>query len=411
MVRGLPEDMGQPLSWADSGQSILKLNIRHLWFCGAWPLPGSWMFNMYGAFILVLGIWNAVESLLSLYFCWGDMDEMTMVFISTFTNACGTVKMVFFMPNRRHYYALARHVEKLASMQSEFCSADPVLADIWQGSQRRASRLTLGLLFLMFSQYPVWFPMPIIAQPEDRRLPFAQHGWDNNTNYYELSYVVQCVLSTFATQLSNGVDLLFATVMILTAAQMQILTVRIASLKTEYTEVKLEKGLSVMAYQTQNTCDDKMYEKLCQCIGNHQKILRFVKQLEKTMSSIAIMQFCFSVLSICVTLFQATYSTDFSSVLKCACYLPVPTGQIFLYCWGAHNITEQAEAVTLAAYSCSWLGASPRFKRALRILMCRAQKPLVLTAAHLYPMSREAFVSVVNASYSFYALLGQMNRR
>ncbi|XP_049941208.1 odorant receptor Or2-like [Schistocerca serialis cubense] len=123
------------------------------------------------------------------------------------------------------------------------------------------------------------------------------------------------------------------------------------------------------------------------------------------------MQFCFSVLSICVTLFQATYSTDFSSVLKCACFLPVPTGQIFLYCWGAHNITEQAEAVTLAAYSCSWLQASPRFKRALRILMCRAQKPLVLTAAHLYPMSREAFVSVVNASYSFYALLGQMNRR
>ncbi|XP_047098432.1 odorant receptor 43a-like [Schistocerca piceifrons] len=375
MVRGLPEDMEQPLSWAESGQSILKLNIRHLWFCGAWPLPGSWMFNMYGAFILVLGIWNAVESLLSLYFCWGDMDEMTMVFISTFTNACGTAKMVFFMPNRRHYYALARHVEKLVSMQSEFCSADPVLADIWKGSQRRACRLTLGLLFLMFSQYPVWYPMPIIAQPEDRRLPFAQHGWDNNTNYYELSYVVQCALATFATQISNGVDLLFATVMILTAAQMQILTLRIASLKLEYTEVKLEKGPSVMAYQTENTCDDKMYEKLCQCIGNHQKILRFVKQLEKTMSSIAIMQFCFSVLSICVTLFQATYPYRKKDISAGAFY-------------------PQAEAVTLAAYSCSWLQASPRFKRALRILMCRAQKPLVLTAAHLYPMSREAFVSM-----------------
>nr|QAB43910.1 olfactory receptor OR31 [Oedaleus asiaticus] len=129
------------------------------------------------------------------------------------------------------------------------------------------------------------------------------------------------------------------------------------------------------------------------------------------MSSVVMTQFCFSVLVACVALFQATYSTDFTAVLKCASFLPVPGGQVFLYCWAAHSVTEQAEAVTMAAYSCSWVEASMRFKRALRILISRAQKPLVLTAGHLYPINREAFVSLVNASYSYYALLGQMNRR
>nr|WBF90981.1 odorant receptor SameORX [Schistocerca americana] len=410
MAREIPESMELPLSWADSGQSVLKLNIRHLWLCGVWPLPGSWIFEVYGALGLVLGVWNAVESTLALYFCWGDMDESTMVFISTFSIGCGTVKMAFFMCNRGQYYALARSVEMLVSLQSEFCSADPALADIRQGSQRRASRLTIGLLLLMLSQYPVWFPMPLIARPDERRLPFAQHGWDNNTNFYELSYVVQCVIGAWTTQISNSVDLLFVCIMILTAAQLQILTMRIASLKREDIEVKLEKGISCVADQTENSCSDKMYEKLCQCIESHQNILRFVKHLEKTMSSIVMTQFSFSVLVTCVSLFQATYSTELGSVLKCICFLPVPAGQIYLYCWSAHNITEQAEAVTLAAYSCSWLKASHRFKRALRILMSRAQKPLVLTAAHLYPMNREAFVSLVNASYSYYALLGQMTK-
>ncbi|XP_049767972.1 uncharacterized protein LOC126101345 [Schistocerca cancellata] len=280
MAREAPEETEMPLSWADSGQSILKLNIRHLWLFGAWPLSGSWFYDVYNAFCLAMGVWNAIESSLSLYFSWGDMDETTLVFISAFTNACGTAKMALFMRNRRQYNALARRVETLMSVQSEFCSADPALADIRRGSQRRASRLTIGLLFLMFSQYPVWFPMPIITQPEQRRLPLVQHGWDNNTNYYELSYALQCMLATWATQLSNGVDLLFVTVMILTAAEMRILTLRIVSLKTENNEVRIVKRANVVIGQTENTCGDEMYEKLCQCIESHQKVIRYVGQIE-----------------------------------------------------------------------------------------------------------------------------------
>ncbi|XP_049840128.1 odorant receptor Or2-like [Schistocerca gregaria] len=410
MARGVPEDIELPLSWAASGQSTLKLNIRHLWLCGVWPLPGSWMFEVYGLIGLVLGVWNAVESSLALYYCWGDMEETTLVLTSTFTIGCGTVKMAFFMHNQRHYYALARRVDVLMSLQREACSADPGLADIHHCSQRRAFRLTMGMLLFMFSQCFVWFPMPIVARRDERRLPFAQHAWDNNTHYYALSYAVQCVIGAWTSQLSFGVDLLFVAVMILVAAQLQILTLRIVNLKAENYNVKGEDEARSVNGMRANI-SDKMYKNLCLCIESHQTILRFVKDLESTMSSVVMTQFCFSVLVACVALFQATYSTDFTAVLKCASFLPVPGGQVFLYCWAAHNVTEQAEAVVLSAYSCCWVEASGRFKHTLRILISRAQKPLVLTAGRLYPINREAFVSLVNASYSYYALLGQMNRR
>ncbi|XP_049947354.1 odorant receptor Or2-like [Schistocerca serialis cubense] len=129
------------------------------------------------------------------------------------------------------------------------------------------------------------------------------------------------------------------------------------------------------------------------------------------MHPIALTQFMLSVMAACVTLFLESYSPDSSSVLNSVSYLPTPGIQVYLYCWSAHNVLEEGAAVSEAAYGCSWYEGSPRFKRALRIVMCRAQKPLVVTAGKLYPISRATFVSLVNASYTYYALLSRVHNR
>ncbi|XP_049767452.1 odorant receptor Or2-like [Schistocerca cancellata] len=411
MAKGVAEDIDRPLTWAESGQSILKLNIRHLWLCGVWPLPGCWLYDAYAIMGLIVGAVNAVESAVSLYFYWGDMEETTLLLTSSVSNGCGTVKMAVFMRNHRQYFAMARRVEMMMSMQNEYTSEDPALDEIQQVAHKRGYRLTLFWTLLMFSQYFVWYPMPFYAHPGERRLPFAQHAWDNNTNQYALSYFLQCAASARGTQLSWSLDLLFVSVMLLVAAQLEILTRRITSLKEESHEGKAAavgeksgKGMAANIY-------DNMYENLRLCIETHQKLLSFIRYLDDTMSSVVMIQFCVSVLLVCVALFQATYSTDSTAVLRCALYLPMPGSQVFLYCWAAHSVTEQAEAVSLAAYSCSWVGTARRIKQSLRIIISRAQKPLVMTAGHIYPIDREAFVSLVNASYSYYALLGQMSKR
>nr|AGK25860.1 odorant receptor 4 [Locusta migratoria]ALD51443.1 odorant receptor 80 [Locusta migratoria] len=403
MQTGEVEDADGHLSWEETARSVLRLNIRHLHLFGLWPLRASRLFPLYTAYAAALGVWNTAEGFLAVYFSWGDLEQTTLVLMNTFTNASGLAKICFFARDRRRYASLARGADRLARLQAQACARDRALAQVLRRARRAARRLTAAMLLFMFSQCFVWFPMPAVAHADERRLPFAQHPWDNNTAHYELAYAVQCVAGLWLSQISYGVDCLFASVMLLAAAQLEILAGRVAALG----ERRNGRGGEPLPADA----PDSMYADLCACVEAHQKILRFVSDLENTMSPIAMTQFVCSVLVACSSLFQATYSKDLSAAFSSMSFLPIPGGQVYLYCWAAHEVTEKAQMVSAAAYGCSWVGASERFKRALRIIVSRAQKPLVLTAGHLYPIDREAFLSLVNASYSYYALLGQMNKR
>ncbi|XP_046980399.1 odorant receptor Or2-like [Schistocerca americana] len=397
-------DTELPLSWSESERSVLKLNMRHLCLFGAWPLSRYRIFHVYSVINLALGIWYVNEGSTYVSYIWGDMEEATLVLISTFNIGSIVVKTTLFLWHRGQYFALVRRVDDLMLVQSEPCSEDPVLGHLLWRSKRTAVRLTTAMLLLMVSQYVTWYPMPLIMNWGERRLPLAQHPWDNNSNYYVLSYAAQCIAVSWMTQISFGIDCLFVSIMILVAAQMKILASRVASLKMQ------DDGLSRKQHIVKSP-RYKLYRDLCLCIETHQQLLRFIRELEDAMSPIVLTQFACSVLVTCVTLFPAVFSTDFTAVIRSAGFLPVPLGQPYLYCWGAHTVTEQAEAVSAAAYSCAWMEANESFKRALRILISRAQKPLVITAGHLYPINRPAFVSLVNASYTYYALLCQFNKR
>nr|QAB43937.1 olfactory receptor OR58 [Oedaleus asiaticus] len=81
--------------------------------------------------------------------------------------------------------------------------------------------------------------------------------------------------------------------------------------------------------------------------------------------------------------------------------------ELFVYCWFADDLISESEKVAQAAYDAvpSLLECPASVKRSLLILMQRAQRPLSITAAGLFPLSRESFVSIVNVSYSFFAIL------
>nr|QAB43901.1 olfactory receptor OR22 [Oedaleus asiaticus] len=95
--------------------------------------------------------------------------------------------------------------------------------------------------------------------------------------------------------------------------------------------------------------------------------------------------------------------------MKCWAALPVLGVQLFLYCSGAQRLTDQAEAVSVAAYSCAWPEAGGRVQRSLLLVMGRAHRPLVLTAGSMFSVNRTTFLSLVNATYSYYTVLKHVN--
>ncbi|XP_049794445.1 uncharacterized protein LOC126204065 [Schistocerca nitens] len=239
-------DESATFTWSETAGSLLKVNIRILFFCGAWPLSESALAYAYIGAVLLASLANMAEAALGIAFGQASMDEITLVLPNTLTTACGVAKLAFFLSDRRRYFALVRRTDRLVAPQQGLA------AEAAEAVGRRVRAFALFLVALVCVQAVVWFPMPLIASPGERKLPFGQLPWSNYT---------------------------------------------------------------------------------------------------------------------------------------------------------------QAEALSVVAYSCRWVEASRRFKRSLAIVIFRAQQQLVITAGHLYPVNRTTFVSLVNASYSYYALLGQINKR
>ncbi|XP_047109333.1 odorant receptor Or2-like [Schistocerca piceifrons] len=192
--------------------------------------------------------------------------------------------------------------------------------------------------------------MPLIAQRGERRLPFVQLSWldTSQLSVYAATYTLQCAGTFLLAFATVSVDCFFVAIMVHVSAQLRILSSRINALGLRTNLAgsarNFERDVSGEASDIQRD----MYTELRLCIQYHQDILRFVRYLDTVMSPLAMTQFISGVLLACVALFQATLSPDVSAVFRCAAALPTPTMQIYLYCWGAEDVVQQ---LMNAAYS------------------------------------------------------------
>ncbi|XP_047002758.1 uncharacterized protein LOC124620132 [Schistocerca americana] len=92
---------------------------------------------------------------------------------------------------------------------------------------------------------------------------------------------------------------------------------------------------------------------------------------------------------------------------KFGAYLCAMFTELSVYCWFGDKLMSESEKVAFAAYDVvtSMEECPVSIKRTLLLIMLRAQRPLCITAAGFFPFSRESFVSIINVSYSFFAIL------
>ncbi|KAK7789384.1 hypothetical protein R5R35_007469 [Gryllus longicercus] len=101
---------------------------------------------------------------------------------------------------------------------------------------------------------------------------------------------------------------------------------------------------------------------------------------------------------------------DADQLVKSLMYLSVAVLQLLLVCAFGEALRAAGAALGDAAYASGWeLRAQPPRTRALALLLLRAQRPLVLRAGGLYPVTLNSFASVLNTSYSYFALLRTIN--
>ncbi|XP_049813992.1 uncharacterized protein LOC126260700 [Schistocerca nitens] len=205
--------------------------------------------------------------------------------------------------------------------------------------------------------------------------------------------------------LSTTLDGFFVTLIIYLSGQLRLLNLMAESM-CSVQPAHSRRDVAAPA----DTSEECVRRRLAQCVRYHTDVDRCVQQLSTLLGPILLGQVLADVVTISATAFVTTTGkTDSGWVFKYGSYLAAIAEQLLLYCWFGNDVLTESERLQLSAYSSQWVGASPRCRKELRLFLCRAHSPLRLTASKFYTISRETFLLLMNASFSYYAVLRQLN--
>ncbi|XP_049835059.1 odorant receptor Or2-like [Schistocerca gregaria] len=336
-----------------------------------------------------------------------DFDSFTLTLSLIDTQGTWLVRIRHIAALQPQFHRLAYQVSAVGRDFGQFASAEDV-AFLRAGSRRMRVVMLLYLAFGL-GECCVWLTAPasetglpfVLALPYDVTRPVAY-----------VATAVYCCFITLHTIMANfAADAFNASLIVQLRMQLTLLSRNIINCNnvTEKPYSLLDKAESVDGVrpcQTFSTSD--VYYRLQKNILHHQAIIRNVELLQRCLGSILLGQSLSIGISVCFQLYQVAKNAEsLQDAGKYSSYLFTMFAELFVYCWFADDLISESENVAQAAYDAvpSLLECPTSIKRSLLILMQRAQRPLSLTAAGLFPLSRESFVSIVNVSYSFFAIL------
>nr|QJX74298.1 odorant receptor 18 [Ceracris kiangsu] len=428
--------MSARVPWRDS---VLWANARLLCVAGVWPPPGhGGSYLLYTCWLFASQCFMIAGQLAGLWYFRADMDKVTLDVCLTVTVVMGVIKGGVIVAHKWRFFSIVNRLDDATAAQLE--EGDPEVAAVINSTVRLSRTITV-MVPVMGSLSPVmWGLTPLLLRllggSQKPELPVVcwYGSWDTVSPYYEVLYVVQFVTIQGGYLVVMGSDLFFITLMIHAAAQLRILNMKLVKILNNEAEVKgkhfegikcvpgyhnkdlksietSDKGWNSPAKHQHNLSDEtSSYDELRLWVEQHKDVIKLVQHLEQLLNMIILFQFLGGTIIICVTLYQSSAKTgEVTTLFKLQLYLGTMLSEIFMYCWYADGIVQQSARLATSAYSCGWPDAPQPFRRSVLIIMRRTQRPLFLTAGKFYTISRATFVRLINASYSYYALLRQMN--
>ncbi|XP_049765577.1 odorant receptor Or2-like [Schistocerca cancellata] len=400
------------IPWSDTS---LWLVARVLALGGSWRPPGVPGFTLYRIWVLFTQFSFLYGQVQGVFYFWGDANKVIQDVCLLVTTILGIIKFIIFVVRQEDVFKIVRTIDDRRREQSALGNAR--IAAILARSYRSATRITVHMA-LIGGWLPVVFAItPSVIRafgvgPPERELPATAWytGRDSATPIYELLSVLQYFSMQYSHFAAMCIDLFFACLIIHVAAQLEVLNVRITQIGEDiYRNGHVSE--SPAGTRDEGTEEDSAWRELCECVEHHKDVIKLVGDLEGLANIVILSQFMGATIIICVTLFVITTSKQhFAALVKLDGYLVVVVYEIFMYCWFGDDIMYQNSRLVNSVYMCGWPGAPQKMQKALIIILLRAQRPLGVTAGKFYHVSRRAFVSLLKASYSYYALLNQMNK-
>ncbi|XP_055839290.1 LOW QUALITY PROTEIN: odorant receptor 46a [Episyrphus balteatus] len=165
-----------------------------------------------------------------------------------------------------------------------------------------------------------------------------------------------------------------------------------------------------------STSDFEINIELKSCIRLHAEVYEVIGKLEKAIAFPVSLQIFCSMLVLCCNFYAISFTSIGDSPIA---FLKFSTGniyqiamlsQIFLICYFANEVTLVSNKLSHALYSSNWIEWNKINRKLVLLTMLRFRNPIkVRSLNRCYHFDLEAFTSIVNTSYSYFALLKQMN--
>ncbi|XP_058978607.1 odorant receptor 85b-like [Musca domestica] len=118
--------------------------------------------------------------------------------------------------------------------------------------------------------------------------------------------------------------------------------------------------------------------------------------------------FATSAVVMCFLGFQMSIGASFVNLMKLVLFLILMLTQGFLICHFGQLLTDASLSIADAAFNQNWIDSDVCCQKMLILITERAQKPVILKATTLVPVSRATMTQLLQISYKFFALLRTM---
>ncbi|RZC32089.1 odorant receptor Or1 [Asbolus verrucosus] len=372
----------------------IRLNIFILKLVGLWPKGNeSYKFNFY-TFYAIISITffvygHNMAQTFNIFFVINDLEAITGTIVVSLTLSLSIIKTYFIIRN------MATLKNLMVILNSDmFQPKSTHQKNLVKSNLREWKMFYMVFLIMTWNSFLVYITFPIFDKSvKEYRLPLmAWYPYDTKTSpSYEITYVYQFVSALFIATTNVNIDTLIAALNMYVGAQCDILCDDLRNLRNEQVPGDIDKAF-------------------INCISHHKNIVKFAEDSNKFFNWIVFAQFFTSVISIGLSLFQLTVVTPFTNeFFTYIIYGMAIIVEIFMFCWFGNEVEIKSKNIPYATFESDWTAASLEVKKKMVFFAMRCQRPIKLSALNLFYLSLDNFKGILRSSWSYFAVLYQVN--
>ncbi|XP_051176493.1 odorant receptor Or1-like [Leptopilina boulardi] len=384
-------------------QFNIKICLKILRATGSWPPENSGFFRyLFYAYSLCIYSFTLgsfiVAEIVNVIFNYNDLGKIASGGPLFLTNLLHSYKCFILFRNHGKLQKLLAIVDSPIFAENNFRYKNIIS---WYSYQGIVHHIFYQLITVITIVLWACTPIHAILKGEEKKLPLD--GWYP----YDLSNSLNFIF----TWSQQAIAILLCSINNIATDSFIIGLLNVASCQFELLKWNISSFGNCNESQEVNQEDNGINEKLRRCIQHNLAIFEFIEEIRSVFSTVISFQLIFNSLVICLSTYSVSQmpSSEFVGIIGQSAYIIAMAYQILIYCWHGNELTLQNESLATAIYLGNWWKMNSRIKRDLQFIMIRTRKPLIITTRFLIKLTVETFMSIMQTSYSMYALLRRKN--